>query len=89
MLLPPDMLDKLHYYHHDIKEGCIVRDDIVTIEYQGWIFKKTKKFKFRRRCKFHTNTATFVYSMADECQELLTQLNKKMREKNDSPEINT
>ena len=87
MLLPPDMLKKLYYYHHTSSSSYGDVYDVVTIVYQGWFLKRKKKFKFRRITSYNSGDDIQTYTMVVGCEELLKQLNKKMREKNDTPEI--
>ena len=79
MLLPPEILDTLCYYHHDVNEKDGMTD-IVTVTTQGWLFKHSKKFEFRRS-KSWPNEGYVTYTMVDECSELLDQLKKRMRDK--------
>ena len=79
MLLPPDMLNKLYYYHHTYKNST----DIVTVVYQGWFWKTSKIFKFGRiaKAKIIGGTEYYEYSKTQECIELINQLHEKMEQK--------
>lgn len=81
MLLPNDMLDKLYYYHHDTKSGNYSMTDIVTVVYQGWLWKTSKTFNFKRRQTINTEKAGTIYTQTDECFELINQLHDKMEQK--------
>ncbi len=83
MLLPNDMLDKLYYYHHDTKSGNFSMTDIVTVVYQGWFWKTSKTFNFKRstRCTKEDGTDYTIYSKNEECIELIEQLHTRMQEK--------
>ena len=78
MLLPKDIIEKLYYYHNDYNSGLCY--DTITVVYQGWLFKKTKKFKFTRQSKASDDGKYTTYTMTDECHELLTQLHNTMKE---------
>ena len=78
MLLPKDILDKLYYYHYDY---YCTSTDRVKVVYQGWLFKKTKIFEFKRTPGLSEDCKYTTYTMTYECQELINQLHDVM-EKN-------
>ncbi len=75
------MLNKLYYYHHNTKTNFSYMEDIVTVVYQGWFWKKSKIFKFKRRQSRNTENAGTIYTQTDECFELIQQLHTRMQEK--------
>jgi len=78
MLLPKDIIDNLYYYHSDYcKES---NTDKITVVYQGWLFKKTKKFNFTRGSQISEDGQYTTYTMIDECNELINQLHNAMKE---------
>ncbi len=78
MLLPNDMLDKMYYYHHDSQQYFSAIIDIVTVVYQGWFWKTSKTFKFRR--KQVLESGRIIHHQTEECAELIKQLNEKMKD---------
>ena len=78
MLLPKDIIEKLYYYHVDYYNGICT--DKITVVYQGWLFKKTKKFNFTRQSKASKDGKFTTHTMTDECHELITQLHDVMKE---------
>ncbi len=78
MLLPKDIIDNLYYYHVDYYRG--IETDKITVVYQGWFFKKTKKFGFTRESRASKDGKFTTHTMVDECLELITQLHDVMKE---------
>lgn len=78
MLLPKDIIDNLYYYHNDYFNE--IKSDRITVVYQGWLFKKTKKFNFTRESKVSEDGKFTTYTMTGECNELNNQLHKAMKE---------
>ena len=78
MLLPLDILKKMYYYYHNTELRHGEMTDKIEIVYQGWVFKKTLKFDFRRNEK-RDEEYRQLFFVADECTELLDQLKTEMQ----------
>ena len=84
MLLPVHILEKINYYHLDVRSGDNSITDVIIVSYKS-IFRQDKEFRFKRHRTLSEDREYYVYTTNPEFLELNEQLHNYVRDLNKTP----